>query len=720
MDTLDLTACDREPIHAPGAIQPHGVLLVADPDSLSLVAAAGDVEGRLGADVWLGRPLGELVGGAVLDRVRDIAADAPGPAYLGAVQAPSGEVFDASAHRSGGSLLVELEPASPEARSSGVLLSELEAAAAAFERAPTLEALCAVAAAEIRRITGYDRVMIYQFLADDSGAVIAEDRRQDLRSFLHHRFPASDVPKQARALYLRNPIRVIPDVGYQPAPIRPAGAGTYAIDLSDAALRSVSPIHLQYLRNMGIAASASVSIVHDGVLWGLVACHNETPRALAYDVRGAARAVTGQLGRQIRVKDETDAVRERVRLRSFQDDLVALLSREGSLDDAISNHVGEVRRAFGGDGVAILRGRDLVTSGRCPPDDAVRAIAAWALPRSVETVFATERLSERLPAAEAHRALASGLLAITLSLGDPWIAMWFRAEQVEVVEWAGNPHKGVEATPDQILTPRASFESWRETVSGRARRWTAPEIEAAGRLRSAVVEVWQTRRLQELNRRLVATIDEKDLLIQQKEFLIGEVNHRVQNSLQLVSSFLALQARASQSPGLAPALEEARRRLSAVALVHRRLYRSDQVEQIDAARYIEDLVADICASTGEEHARLIALDLSPVLVPTEHAISLGLVLTELMINAAKYAYGGEAGPIAIALSDHRGSIRLTVSDSGVGRASDAKKGFGSRMVEALVRQLSGELSYQDNRPGLRVTLSAPITRGRAGLSAEGV
>lgn len=718
MSSPDLTACDREPIHVPGAIQPHGLLLALDGDQ-NAVAGAGDIQDVLGVGDWLGKSATELLGLEIVEALPAASAARSGAACIGVLRGPSGALFDVSAQRSGDLTMVELEPAGPDGARLGVVLGDLEAAASEFERASTVEQLCGFAAAEFRRLTGFDRVMIYQFLDDDSGSVVGEDRREGLRSFLNHRFPASDIPRQARALYLRNPIRVIPDVDYTPAPLQPATLGGEPIDLSDVALRSVSPIHLQYLRNMGVRASASVSIVKDGVLWGLVACHNETPLHIPFARRAACRALAGMLGRQIRAKDESDAFRERVRLRGFQDDLVALLSREGSLDAAISNHVAEIRRALGGDGVAILRGGDLLTNGRCPAEEQIRALAAWALNRSADQVFSTARLAELLPDAAAYRHAASGLLAITLSLSEPWIVMWFRAEEIEVVEWAGNPHKDVAKGPEEALTPRASFESWRETVRGRARRWTGPEIEAAGRLRAAVTEVWQSRRLRDLNRRLVAALDEKDLLIQQKDFLVGEVNHRVQNSLQLVSSFLALQARASDQPGLAPALDEARRRLTAVALVHRRLYRADQVRSVDAARYVEELVHDIAASIGEDWARQMSLDVAPVLVPTDRAISLGLVLTELVINATKYAYGGSAGPLAISLVEDRARLRLSVADQGVGAQEQSKQGFGTRMIAALVRQLEGELVQEDNRPGLRVTLVAPVAADAA-LAPHGV
>jgi light-regulated signal transduction histidine kinase (bacteriophytochrome) len=603
-------------------------------------------------------------------------------------------------------LLVELERAPPPS-SSFALLPQLDAAAAAFERAADLQHLCQVAAAEFRRLTGYDRVMVYRFLEDDAGVVLGEDAAQGQHSFLNHHFPATDIPKQARALYVRNRVRVIPDVAYRPAPLRPQWTSAEPLDMSDALLRSVSPVHVQYLENMGVAASASVSIVKDGGLWGLIACHNATPRGIPADVRAACGALAGGLARQIKAREETDAYRERVRLRTLEDDIVALLLREGSLNEAVSRHLREIMRMLGGDGVAVLRGSDLVSAGRCPPEAEMRRLAAWAIGRSSETVFATDALGDVYEMSEQDRAVAAGLLAVTLSASEPWIVMWLRAEQVELVNWAGNPHKDVTAGPGGVLNPRASFEAWTETVRGRARRWTIPEVEAAGRLRIAVVNVWQGRRIRDLNRQLLATVEQKELLIQQKDFLLGEVNHRVQNSLQIVSGFLLMQARESADPALQSAIEEARRRIAAVSLVHRRLYSGSQLGTIDGARYITELLDDLVSSMGLDWEHHLARDLQPVVLPNDRAVSIGLVLTELVINANKYAYGGAPGRVSVTLTEDRNLFRLVVADEGVGRTSP-RKGFGSRMMAALVEQLGGTLEYADNRPGTRVTLSAPI------------
>jgi light-regulated signal transduction histidine kinase (bacteriophytochrome) len=705
--TLDLTACDREPIHIPGAIQPHGLMLVVDLASQAVSHGAGDIEGRLGPGDWIGRSVAELLGEDFAARATR-AGEGAQEGFIGHYVTEAGEQLDVSAHRSGEHLLIELEPtqAGPVPAS---LLGALEAAGAGFERASTLRALCERAVVEFRRLTGYDRVMIYRFLDDGAGEVIAEDRRQGMSPFLNHRFPATDIPRQARQLYVRNLVRVIPNVGYTPAPLRPAWTAEAPLDMSDSILRSVSPVHIQYLKNMDVGASASVSIVKDGLLWGLVACHHETPLVIPYEARAACRALAGGLARQIKAREEAEGFRDRIRLRSFEDQMVELLSREGSLDAAIARHLPQVRNMFNADSVAVVRGGDIITDGECPDPRAVMNLAKWAAPRAVDTVFHTDRLGEVHPAAADYQRCASGMLAITLTADEPWMVLWFRAEEVQVVEWAGNPHKEAQVREGETLTPRASFAAWKETVHGRARRWTVPEIEAAARLKMAVLEVRRNRQLRELNQRLLDTLAEKELLIKQNEFLIGEVNHRVQNSLQLVSSFLALQGRGSGDPALQAALEEARRRLNAVALVHRRLYRGEQIEVVDLSRYIEELVADMMASMGPEWAQNLVLDLSPVMMPTDRAVTVGLVLTELIINANKYAYDGAPGPLVISLTDHRADLRLSVADHGKGKPKTAKReGFGSRMMEALVSQLRGELEYTDNKPGLRATLSAPI------------
>jgi chemotaxis family two-component system sensor kinase Cph1 len=704
---IDISGCDREPIHIPGSIQPHGIMLVVETTTLAVRHGAGDVEHVFQFEHWADRPLADFLGQEVARKAALVSETASKRAFVDTIDAPGATLLDVTAHIIDDYLIIEIEPKVTAPRSSTELLSKIEIASNAFGQAATLKSLCDIAAVQFRELTQYDRVMVYRFLDNGAGAVLAEARRDDQHSFLNHHFPGSDIPQQARALYIRNLLRVIPDVNYQAAPLRPSWVSPVALDMSDCILRSVSPIHLQYLKNMRVAASASVSIVKDGILWGLIACHNETPLTIAYDIRAACRTLASNLARQIKTREEAEAYRERLRLRGSQDDTMALLSRHGSLEEEIANHVDDLSRLISCDGFAVLRGKELLLTGTCPREEDVRTLADWLIAKSVESIFSTNRLIATYPTAEDFQEVAAGVLTVLLSVEESWLLIWFRAEEVQIVKWAGNPHKAVELKPGETLTPRSSFEAWQETVHGHSRRWTLAEIEAAGRFRQELLEFRQNRRLRELNRQLIETVAEKDLLLNQKQFLIGEVNHRVQNSLQIVSSFLSFQARESGDVAFGNAVEEARRRISAVSLLHRSLYRGDEIGVTNAGRYIEDLCGNLVGSTGNEWKEHFALNLGPVMLPIDRVIPLGLVVTELVININKYAYSGEPGPIEITLTENRARFRLLVADKGRGRVS-TRQGFGTRMMTALVSQLSGQLEFEDNDPGVRVVLSAPI------------
>ncbi len=699
-----VASCDIEPIHSPGTIQPHGVMLVADADTNIIIGAAGDIEGMLAKD-WEGRKLADLIGADCV--AKSATADENGVVILGRVKGQT-KWLNAVAYRSASNLVVELDVAETEAILSVPFMFELDAAVGVFERAPSVQALCRVAADTFRKLTGYSRVMIYQFIDDDAGVVVGESLDGVLPSFMNHHFPASDIPKQARALYIRNRIRVIPDVAYVPQLIRSTSTDLKALDLSDSILRSVSPVHVQYLKNMGVAASASISIVRNGVLWGLVACHHHQPREIPLDIRVVCQAVAGALSRQIRAKDDAELYRERVRLRSQEETVLARLGDDRSLKEFFEQSDCELARLLDADGFAAIQGEDLFAFGQTPDSSALRAIADFAGPLAAAEPLATASLSSRFPAAAAYADKASGLLSVTMATETPTVLMWFRAEHLQVLQWAGNPHKNVPLTPDMVLNPRSSFEAWSEQVRNKARPWTHAEVEAASRIVKFMWEHRNNLRIRNLNCELATTLKENESLLKQKDFLLKEVNHRVQNSLQLVASFLRLQGRASGDEAVKLQLDEADRRLNAVALVHRRLYRGDSVEVIDLSRYLEDLIYEMQKTMDEAWRRQFDLDLAPILITADRAVSVGLILTELVINAQKYAYQGEPGPVSVQLEQYRGAVRLIISDRGVGKQFMLQSGFGQRMIAAIVDRLKGSIDEEDNSPGLRTIVTAPI------------
>jgi chemotaxis family two-component system sensor kinase Cph1 len=700
--SVDPTDCDKEPIHIPGSIQPHALVIVADPSTLIVAGGAGDIEGRL-APVWLHRPLGELLQQALGER----PLAGPGVALQLLPVDGLRETFDAFAVSSGGMLVVELEPSPPESPSAIDLLFDLELASMSFERATSMEALSRRAAEAFRRVTGFDRVMIYRFLDDHAGVVIAEDSDTALGSFLHHHFPATDIPAQARALYVRNRVRAIPDVDYEPAELRPSSAALASLDMSDLTARSVSPIHIQYLKNMGVVASASVSIVKNDVLWGLIACHHRSPKQMPRAIRMAARTLAGVLSRQIKAQNEAETYKERIALRLAEDMLAPRLSAASSLAAMFDDVAAELMAMLKADGLAMVQGPDVHAYGRCPPVDQLAELARWVAPKAIPQPFDTRSLASQFAPAAAYHDVGSGLLAAIIPAGSSTVILWFRAEQVEVVNWAGNPHKAVGRSPTAVLTPRASFAAWSESVRGRSKPWTLPQVEAANRICRAIFEMRQNRRFRELNRELSATIADNEGLLLQKDFLLKEVSHRVQNSLQLVSSFLGLQAKAEGDPALTAHLDAAQRRVSAVALVHRRLYGGGPAETVDLGRYIDDLGGELIASIGPEWAAQISIDADPVLMPADRAVNIGLLLTELVINANKYAYDGGPGPINISLRQHLSSFRLTVADRGRGRQV-ANSGFGSRMMRAMAQSLAAVIEETNGSPGLSVTVTGPI------------
>ncbi|WP_191061140.1 histidine kinase dimerization/phosphoacceptor domain -containing protein [Geminicoccus harenae] len=714
---LDVTSCEREPIRIPGAIQPHGVLLAVDPEQLVVRQAAGE-PGSLGVAAG-GLPLGRQLeewSTPLAALVRQFQANRAPGGFQGSLS-EAGRPVDVTVHGGKGRvLLIELEPGDPERAGAAACLAEVEEATGAFERAHDNEELLHQAAVLFRRITGFDRVMVYRFLEDNSGQVVAEDQAPGLHSFLDHRFPASDIPSQARDLYVRNTVRVIPDVTYRPLPLEraPGEPDDGPLDLSDCVLRSVSPIHLRYLENMGVAASASISIVAGDVLWGLIACHHMTPRRLPYEVRAMCRVLARVLSRQIGAQADAAIHRQRIRLRAMEDDLLGRLAREDGFEDGLERHATAFTQLISADGMAICRGGRVEIHGDCPEPHQVEAIRDWLLAAEMVQPFATETLPERFAAASEFVATGAGLLSIVLNRADGLAILWFRREQLQVVKWGGNPHQAmtVDAASGQ-LTPRASFELWQETVRGRARAWSRAEIETAGRLRIRLVELRQGKQLGILNGQLHGMIQDKEKLLAeqanlltQKDLLLHEVNHRVQNSLQLVSSFLSLQMRGSQDPHVLAQLEEARRRLHAVALVHRRLYQTEQVQSVEMGRYLDELRQDLVSSFGPEWAEQLQVRSDTISVPTDQAVSLGLIVTELVVNSAKYAYQGKVGPIIVQLRELAGrAITLTVADRGVGEAVSSGTGFGLRMVQALCAQWQGSIDHQDNRPGRRVVIT---------------
>ena len=490
--------CDREPIHVPGSIQPHGHLLAFEGEELRLAhASAAAAATLLTADVEavFGQPLERVFMGASAEHLRGCFERLPerGPVQLGSCRSASGDAFQALAHRSpDGFAVLELEAVGEGAAEAATLEELYPGVRDAFGRlggASSVEDLAARAAAAVRRITGFDRALVYRFEENWDGVVVAEDGDGRLPSYLGLRFPASDIPAQARRLYEINPQRLIADVDYAPVPVLSARPGGPPLDLTFSALRSVSPVHLEYMRNMGTPASMSVSILRgDGRLWGLVSCHHAAPRRVSFAARNACDLIGQMLSVRTAALEETAHAGERARLKGFEGRLVACMAGAERFADGLAAAPENLLRLAGATGAAVLTEDGCALVGRTPPEAEVRRIGEWLAGRGVEDALETGSLAELLPGAEAFADVASGLLAVPISRLRPNFLLWFRPEAVRTVKWGGDPRKRVEPASDR-LNPRRSFEAWAETVRLKAAPWSAAEVEAARDLRAAIVDI---------------------------------------------------------------------------------------------------------------------------------------------------------------------------------------------------------------------------------------
>lgn len=710
---IDLASCDREPIHIPGSIQPHGILLVVDRRSLRIVQAAGNTGAFFGDEInsTAGRTVEEVLGPEASALV-GAARNTDKPLFLGQISVAGG-IACLTAHDREEMRVLEIERSPPDGRSTAEALSQVREAAAIFDHAPDLRRLFDGAAREARRLTGFDRVMIYQFLGDGSGSVVAENKADALAPFLNHRYPASDIPKQARALYLHNPIRVIPDVHYTPAPLVPIfnpATGT-PLDMGDCALRSVSPIHIQYLKNMGVAASMSVSVVVDGNLWGLIAFHHTKPKLVSYELRELCKHLGEVFSQQVKAREDAIFHREMLRLTAAREDILQTISSSRSpLEQRLLERLDVVRAAIPADGAALFSNGKVKATGYSPNETQIRELAEWLLEKDLPDPFYTKSLAEQFAPAAAYSATASGLLATVVSKHERLLLLWFRGEQVETINWAGNPHKPAEPGADfGTLTPRSSFETWKETVRNQSESWSVAEEHAARKLGRALFELQQQQTLTQLNVELRQALADKESLLVQKDLLMQEVNHRVQNSLQLISAMLTLQAREAADERVSTFFSQARHRITAISMVHRRLWRSGHIQTVDFGSYVEELREGLVESWGQEWRALLKVHGIPILLPTNTAVILALIITELLTNAVKYAYGGNPGAIDLRMGRSEGGLRIVVEDQGVGIDRDkTSDGLGSHLTRSLTEQLRGELRVRSSASGTSVILSVPL------------
>ncbi|MDD1945577.1 ATP-binding protein [Pseudomonas carnis] len=675
-----LANCADEPIRFPGAIQPHGVLLTLSEPGLNIIQVSANVGTLFGhaPEALLDQPLHRLIGEEYARAVQTMAEDS---AFLDSpplLITFKGEQFEGLLHRHQGVLVLEFEPRLKDfkPRAHNGRTSDLGKMLHRLQSAKTLEALYAITVNEIQAMTGYDRVLIYRFEEEGHGQVIAEASAPSMELFNGLFFPASDIPEQARELYRTNWLRIIPNASYEPVPLVPKLRPDTGqpLDLSFPTLRSVSPIHCQYMQNMGVLSSMSISLMKGDKLWGLISCGNREPLLVPNDLRMACQTIGQVLSLQISAMEALELTRQR----DEKVEALALLDRamKASANNVFDGLAQQGRLLMDltlSGGVAIIEDKQLHRYGNCPEPAQIRALHKW-LQGDGAPVFSSHNLASVYPPAAEYQSVASGVLAMSLPKPVDNGVLWFRPEVKENIHWSGDPQKPLNletCDAGMRLRPRTSFEIWKVEMAGISTKWSHGDLFAANDLRRSALE-------NDLSRQVLR----EQQAVRARDELVAVVSHDLRNPMTVISMLCGMMQKAFSSDGP----HTSRRISSAIDTMQQAAGRMNvlledllDTSKIEAGRYVVKPVALDVSQIFEEAYSLLAplasekgIDLSfnvePGLQIKADPERLFQVLSNLIGNAIKFT--PRQGNIGISAMSAGEEIVFSVRDSGEGIAPD--------------------------------------------------
>lgn len=631
---------------------------------------------------WLGLPTEKVLGQScaallensesLLNQLRSLPSEEQNPFHLGDVKfrvgAHTQQPMAMMAHRYDRVLFAEFEPTHDMGAAYGNLYPWVRTFISQMHEAESIEELCQRAVLEVKRITGFGRVKAYRFDAEGNGVVNAEVADSGYESYLGLCFPATDIPAQARALYCANRIRVIEDANYQASPLVPqlnplTGA---PLDLSFAALRSVSPVHLQYMRNMNTLASMSISITFRGQLWGLISCHNTTPKAVGFQNRTACELLGSVLSLQIETKETQGRNQRLLGLRKQIVQLLSAMADRDSVDEGLAALPDVFVEFAHATGAAVLSERGCYLYGQTPPEEQVRALSEWLGKRVSAEVFHSDNVSRDIPELPALAEFTSGILAVAISQIHSNFLIWFKPEQARVVNWAGRPEKDL--APSGALNPRSSFARWQEIMKGYSSPWDDLEIEGVAELRVAVLGI-VLRKAEEM----AALAGELRKSNKELEAFSYSVSHDLRAPLRHIAGYAELLGdfegtklsergqrfldNIGESARFAGTLVDNLLSFSQMGRSAMRFSDVDLNAMIDAIR--REMLPDY---EGREVHWVV--DKLPIVIAD--AAFLHLAMRNLLSNAIKYSRNSEPSIIEIGAEDGDDAVVVFVRDNGVG------------------------------------------------------
>lgn len=685
-DIVNLTNCEQEPIHIPGSIQPHGFLLGLKENSFIIDFCSANCNDYISIthSQLLGKTFEEVFGQEAFKEIQEYINENLMLSSSLLKLTLAGMDFLCTLHNSNGTYVLEVEPISGNNKKVSDVYDQTSQFLLYMHDTHTLKELCQLVAEGTREITGYDRVMVYRFDKDYNGEVFAESVREDLEPFLGLHYPHTDIPAQARQLYIQNQLRLIADIEYTPVPIYTVddNGDSKNLDLSMSILRSTSPIHVQYLHNMGVGATLTISLIYKRKLWGLIACHHYSPKNLTPELRLAAQLQGHFITSQIDVRQSTEEY-ELARKTDAELKTISTFSLtgkgEGSFHTLVENK--SILNICNASGVAVIFNGAVYKNGITPTLNEIQELANWLATYTGNGTFNTDKLIDYLPEKFDMCGRTSGLIYHSLDIDSNNCIMWFRPETKMEVNWGGDPNKAI--IKDQNgLSPRNSFKLWKEIVSCTSRPWLTPEITAA----AAYANTLQ----RQINLLIITQEEEKyrelSELLKQTNSELENINwistHDLQEPLrkiQVISSRILTKEENSMSE----AVQDAIMRMNASAnrmqtllidiLKYTRLKHTDDAfEDVNIATLIEELKSEM-AETINEKSTVITMDKLPSVKGIPFLLK--QLFSNLIANSVKYAQSGKAPEINITASPvpmtYDGEDRqfynvIHVADNGIG------------------------------------------------------
>lgn len=682
---VDLTNCDIEPIHIPGQAQSHGFLIAVDDSAIIqfysqniasfIPEISGDLLGKSLAyvesllnPVYQQGFISQLIASGKshkgFERINPVPIMISGIAYY-LIISVSGDFF-----------LLEFEPAISNFDID--VQSMMGNSIAEILTYSDMQLLLHNSAIQVQQIIEFDRVMVYRFAQDGHGEVVAEAKNEDLPSWLGLHYPASDIPKQARELYKLNLTRLIADVNTIPARISKNIVNPRDLDLTYSQLRAVSPIHIQYLKNMGVASSFSISLKYKNELWGLIACHNYTPRFIDYKSREYAKLIGQILSSALEFRQNEEIMQVNDVFKINLEKILKQLLETGNMEKAMTAGPVTLLDIIKSSGAALVHDKKIYKLGKTPNDKQLLDLMSWIPANVKESIYHTDQFSSENSDAAAYKDSVSGILISVLSreLGD--YLVWFRQEQIQTVKWAGNPDKTIIINANGLLdiAPRNSFEVWAETVSGVAETWDLAEIRAAIKLKEEINYGLNhkagTARI--MNERL-------KLAYEELESFSYTISHDLKNPIASIKSYAQLLIRdqtilergQQMLQRIAERADQMNLMINAV-LDYSRIGRTAMhFRQIHTGDLIADIVTDLALVYNVQNLQITIGDTPDI---KGDPIMILQVFSNLIGNAVKYSQYADPAIVHIEGKIVNDEVCYAITDNGLGIAeADLPKVF---------------------------------------------